>query len=124
ICRGCGTNCNRHSRWKSSGTKSRCAPNPMVWSLAFVKSDFDSVSAAVRANSRSAFGRIASLLAQREYRIRMEGHTDNGPIHNAKFSDNWELSTARATELVRLLIVQYHFAPQRLSAAGSPSITR
>jgi chemotaxis protein MotB len=79
---------------------------------------FDSGSAAVRANSRSAFGRIASFLARREYRIRIEGHTDDVPIHNSKFADNWELSTARATELVRLLIVQYRFAPQRLSAAG------
>ena len=47
-----------------------------------------------------------------------EGHTDNKPIHNAQFGDNWELSTARATELVRLLILKYGFAAQRLSAAG------
>ena len=95
----------------------RTEPDGLVISLREI-GFFDSGSAAVRANSRSAFGRIASLLAQREYRIRIEGHTDNVPIHNARFSDNWELSTARATELVRLLIVQYRFAPERLSAAG------
>ncbi len=79
---------------------------------------FDSGSAGVKAGSQAAFGRIARLLAQDPYQIRIEGHTDNIPIHTAQFPSNWELSTARATELVRLLIVKYGFAPQRLSAAG------
>ena len=59
-----------------------------------------------------------SLLAERDYRIRIEGHTDNVPIHNFRFDSNWELSTARATQLVRLMVVKYGFAPERLSAAG------
>jgi chemotaxis protein MotB len=79
---------------------------------------FDSGSAKIRETSLSAFSRIAWLLAERSYRVRIEGHTDNKPIHNAQFSDNWDLSTSRATELVRLLIVKYGFAPERLSAAG------
>jgi len=79
---------------------------------------FDSGSAKLRDTSLSAFGRIAWLLAERPYRVRIEGHTDNRPIHNAEFSDNWDLSTARATELVRLLMLKYGFAPERLSAAG------
>jgi chemotaxis protein MotB len=79
---------------------------------------FDSGSAKIRDTSLSAFSRIAWLLAERPYRVRIEGHTDNKPIHNAQFGDNGELSTARATELVRLLILKYRFAPQRLSAAG------
>jgi chemotaxis protein MotB len=79
---------------------------------------FDSGSAKIRDTSLSAFGRIAWLLAERPYRVRIEGHTDNKPIHNSQFSDNWDLSAARATELVRLLIMKYGFAPERLSAAG------
>ncbi len=79
---------------------------------------FDSGSAKIRETSLSAFSRIAWLLAERPYRVRIEGHTDNKPIHNAQFSDNWDLSTSRATELVRLLIIKYGFAPERLSAAG------
>jgi chemotaxis protein MotB len=79
---------------------------------------FDSGSAKIRETSLSAFSRIAWLLSERPYRVRIEGHTDNKPIHNAQFSDNWDLSTSRATELVRLLIVKYGFAPERLSAAG------
>ena len=50
--------------------------------------------------------------------MRIEGHTDNKPIHNTRFSDNWDLSTSRATELVRLLIIKFGFEPERLSAAG------
>jgi chemotaxis protein MotB len=79
---------------------------------------FDSGSAKIRDTSLLAFSQIAWLLAERPYRVRIEGHTDNKPIHNAQFHDNWELSTARSTELVRLLIMKYGFAPERLSAAG------
>jgi len=50
--------------------------------------------------------------------LQIEGHTDNTPIHNLQFPSNWELSTSRATEIVRLLIVREGFAPDRLSAAG------
>ena len=79
---------------------------------------FESASADMKSSSQPAFSRIASLLTQRNYRIRIEGHTDNVPIHNARFDSNWELSTARATQLVRLLMLKYHFAPEKLSAAG------
>ena len=40
------------------------------------------------------------------------------PIRNSQFASNWELSTSRATEIVRLLIVREGFGPARLSAAG------
>jgi chemotaxis protein MotB len=79
---------------------------------------FESGSAQMKASSQSALDRIASLLRQRDYRLRIEGHTDDSPIHTAQFPSNWELSTARATAIVRLLIVREGFAPDRLSAAG------
>jgi two-component system, OmpR family, copper resistance phosphate regulon response regulator CusR len=79
---------------------------------------FDSGSAILRPAALPAIDRIASILAIRTCRLRIEGHTDNIPIHTPQMASNWELSTARATELVRLLIVRHHFAPQRLSAAG------
>jgi len=50
--------------------------------------------------------------------IRVEGHTDNTPIANGKFPSNWELSTARATAVVRALAASHHFPPQTLSVAG------
>jgi chemotaxis protein MotB len=48
----------------------------------------------------------------------VEGHTDNIPIHTAKFYSNWELSTARATNVLQYFIARGNFAPDRLSAAG------
>ena len=79
---------------------------------------FDSGSAGVKVGSQAAFSRMASLLGERQYDIRIEGHTDNIRIHNTQFSSNWELSTARSTEMIRLLIVKYGFPPERLSAGG------
>jgi chemotaxis protein MotB len=79
---------------------------------------FDSGSAAMKVSAQPALDRIANILAARTCRLRIEGHTDNVPIHTVHMASNWELSTARATELVRLLILRYHFSPVRLSAAG------
>jgi chemotaxis protein MotB len=79
---------------------------------------FESGSAQMKQDSEATFDRIAESLRKRKCRIRIEGHTDNIPIHNAKFSSNWELSTSRATEIVRLLIVRDGFDARHLSAAG------
>jgi chemotaxis protein MotB len=79
---------------------------------------FDSGSAALRPGALSTLTRIASVLADRPYLLRIEGHTDSVPIHTARFASNWELSTARATEIIALLISRYGFAPVRLSAGG------
>ena len=62
--------------------------------------------------------RIATILDGRGFEIRVEGHTDNVPVHNSRFKSNWELSTARATAVVALLIEQHGFDPLLVSAAG------
>ncbi|MBZ5657300.1 MAG: OmpA family protein [Acidobacteriia bacterium] len=95
----------------------RREPDGLVISLREV-GFFESGSAQMKSASQAAFDQIATMLRQRDYRLRIEGHTDDVPIHTARFSSNWELSTARATEIVRLLIVRDGFAPDRLSAAG------
>jgi len=79
---------------------------------------FDSGSVTIKPAALPALDRIASILALRICRLRIEGHTDNVPIHTSQISSNWELSTTRATELVRLLILRYRFPPERLAAAG------
>jgi chemotaxis protein MotB len=79
---------------------------------------FDSGSAKVKLKSEPSIARIAQILKLRNCNIRIEGHTDNVPIHNAPFASNWELSTARATEMTKLFITRYDFPPERLSAAG------
>ena len=72
----------------------------------------------MRPSAMNAVDRLAAVLTPRKESLRIEGHTDNVPIHNAHFPSNWELSTARATELVQLFIFRYHIMPSRLSAAG------
>ena len=79
---------------------------------------FDSGSAELRATSMEMFDRIGALLATLQSNLRVEGHTDNVPIHTAQFHSNWELSTARATEVIRLLLTREGIDPGRLSAAG------
>ena len=95
----------------------RREPDGLVISLQEV-GFFESGSAQMKSSSHAAFDQIATMLLQRDYRLRIEGHTDDVPIHTTRFSSNWELSTARATEIVRMLIVRDGFAPDRLSAAG------
>jgi chemotaxis protein MotB len=79
---------------------------------------FDSGAALPHPQSKAALDRIATTIAATPYDIRIEGHTDNVPIHTAQFASNWELSTARATELAKIFILDHQFAPARLSAAG------
>jgi chemotaxis protein MotB len=79
---------------------------------------YDSGSAELRPGSEAAVRRIAEVLRTEPNDVRIEGHTDNVPIHNAQFASNWELSTSRATEMIRLFITQYNFPAERLSAAG------
>lgn len=79
---------------------------------------FDSGSATIKSGAEGAFGRVAGILREHSCAVRIEGHTDNVPIHTAQFASNWELSTARATGLVKALIERYDISADRLSAAG------
>jgi len=79
---------------------------------------FDSGSATLRPGAESTLKKIADVLRSLPEGIRVEGHTDNVPIHNSAFPSNWELSTARATEIVKLFITRYAIDPSRLQASG------
>jgi chemotaxis protein MotB len=50
--------------------------------------------------------------------VTVEGHTDNKPIRNPHFEDNWALSSARANTVVRYFLSTYHLDPERLEASG------
>lgn len=60
--------------------------------------------AALQAESTAALAAVAKLLAAGSQEIRVEGHTDNLPIASAVFPSNWELSSARASSVVRLFL--------------------
>jgi len=61
--------------------------------------------------------KIAELVRRMPNIINVEGHTDNMPIDTMRFSSNWELSSARATSVVREF-VNYGISPKRLAAIG------
>jgi len=79
---------------------------------------FDPGSAVMQARGIDAVNRIALTLLPLQNNIRVEGHTDNTPIHTAQFPSNWELSTARATHVLQHLIAKSRIPPERLSAIG------
>jgi chemotaxis protein MotB len=79
---------------------------------------FDSGSATLKAPGLPLLDEVARLLElDHSHPIVVEGHTDNLPISSSQFPTNWELSTARATTVVRYLIAR-GVVRTRLSAAG------
>jgi len=95
----------------------RMQPDGLVVSLREM-GFFDSGSADIKPQAEDALARVALILREHSCSVRVEGHTDNVPIHTARFASNWELSTARATGLVKALIERYGVSAERLSAAG------
>ena len=91
---------------------------------------FDSGSAVIKPGAEQAFARVAAILRAHACAIRIEGHTDTVPIHTAQFASNWELSTARATEIVKSLTEEYGVPPpvcrppDTVSSIPSPPTTR
>jgi chemotaxis protein MotB len=79
---------------------------------------FDSGQTAIKPAGKEALTQLAKVLVTvRGRAFQVGGHTDNLPIQTARFPSNWELSTARAVEVVKLLIAQ-GADPHSLSAAG------
>ncbi|NMB44859.1 MAG: OmpA family protein [Firmicutes bacterium] len=79
---------------------------------------FDLGKADIRADALPILKQVAEILRPLPNHVRVEGHTDNLPIHTERFPSNWELSTARATSVIRFLVEEMHLDPERLSAAG------
>lgn len=79
---------------------------------------FDSGSARLRPESLTTLQGIAETLCGYSNRFRIEGHTDSQPIRSSEFRSNWELSTARATNVIHFLVDSAGFSPASLSAVG------
>lgn len=79
---------------------------------------FDPGSAIIKPEARVTLDRIALSLSKFRNPILIEGHTDSMPIRNEKFPSNWELSTARATNIIKYLVQERKLPPDRLSAVG------
>ena len=83
---------------------------------------FDSGSVKVKPEGQEVLLKLAdSFRDSKDQKIAVEGHTDNVQIGSAlldRFPTNWELSTARATAVVRFLQEKGNIAPERLTASG------
>jgi chemotaxis protein MotB len=79
---------------------------------------FESASAKLKGEAKEVLDTIADLLKPLPNMIRVEGHTDNIPIKNAKYPSNWELSAARAINVARYFISKHHLDPMRISTIG------
>lgn len=63
-------------------------------------------------------GRIAEVLRGLPNKVTLVGHADPVPIHNGRFSNNWELSAARSLRLLELLTSQYDIPESRLAISS------
>lgn len=80
---------------------------------------FKSASAAIETKGLEAIKVLADVLNKNnDIDILIEGHTDNLPIRTAQYRDNWDLSVARATSIVRILVDEYKIDAKRLTASG------
>jgi len=79
---------------------------------------FNSGSATPKPETLPTLKQIAESLSHTPYDLRVEGHTDDQPMHSAQFDTNWELSSARATRIARIFLELKAIPPERLSAAG------
>jgi len=80
---------------------------------------FKSGSDVVNPKGKEALKSLAQVLNNtRDIAVVIEGHTDNVPIQTSQFQDNWDLSTARATSIVRILTVDNGFDANLITASG------
>jgi chemotaxis protein MotB len=80
---------------------------------------FKSGSDVVDPKGKEALKSLANVLnSNSDFTVDIEGHTDDVPIKTQRFKDNWDLSTARATSIVRILTKDYGFDATRITVSG------
>jgi len=79
---------------------------------------FPSGTDEIAAESRDSLSKVASAMRRIPNPVRLEGHTDSIPIHNARFRSNWELSSARSIALLTVMTTEFDVPETRLSIGG------
>ena len=80
---------------------------------------FKSGSDIVNPQGKEALKSLSKVINNtKDITVMIEGHTDNVPIKTKQFEDNWDLSTARATSIVRIMTKDYGFDSNRITASG------
>jgi chemotaxis protein MotB len=75
-------------------------------------------SADLQPSARAVLAEVADAMKDVDNPVRVEGHTDDVPIHTSRFQSNWELSTSRATTVIAFFVQERGLLPTRFSAAG------
>ena len=81
---------------------------------------FAPASAYLDSKAKKLLDKVGVLICKKFvlHAMRVEGHTDSNPIHSDKYPSNWELSSARASSVVRYLISRFNFSPSLFTAIG------
>jgi chemotaxis protein MotB len=79
---------------------------------------FDLGKADLKPEAMTILDEVAGVIASIPNHVRVEGHTDNLPIATGRFPSNWELSTGRATAVIRYMASTHSIDAERMSAAG------
>ena len=80
---------------------------------------FRTASAKVNVDAYAVLGKVARIINDNpSLQVLVQGHTDDVPIHNRNFIDNWDLSASRALAVVKILQENYQVGPAQLTAAG------
>jgi chemotaxis protein MotB len=82
------------------------------------KAFFPSGDDTIYAQAYPSIEQVAKTMAKLRNPVRLEGHTDSVPIHNARFGNNWALSTARSIALLELLEQRFGLDSSRFAVAG------
>lgn len=79
---------------------------------------FSPGGAEITIKGHKALKALGGILQRSDVFVRVEGNTDNFPISTGQYPSNWELSLARAVNVVKYLASEGEISPERLSAAG------
>jgi len=80
---------------------------------------FKSGQASVEDKGKEAIKKLAEVLNKNvDIDVAIEGHTDSIPIKTSVYKDNWDLSVARSTNIVRMLTDEFRVEPKRVTASG------
>ena len=79
---------------------------------------FKSGKAEIDPEMRPILDLLGKAIMEAKRPVRVEGYTDNVPIHTKKYPSNWELSVARAVNVLRYLINKGYITPEKISAVG------
>lgn len=79
---------------------------------------FNTGSSEIKEEAKPILSAMTSVINKMHRDVIIEGHTDNVPVSNSKYSSNWELSTARASSVLMYFLNEHNLDPSRFSVAG------